>query len=109
MKRVDVASALIFDRLKEKVLIVKNKKGETSYWSPPGGAVEIEETLHQAAIRETKEETGYDIVVDKLNSIREVFFSESGLHALILTFLVRIIDGKSKSWIQITKLLKSNG
>lgn len=86
MKRVDVASALIFDNSKEKVLLVRNKKGETSYWSPPGGAVEKGETLHQAAIREIKEETGYDIVVDKLNSVREVFFSESGHHALIFTF-----------------------
>lgn len=39
MKRVDVASALIFDSSREKVLLVRNKKGETTYWSPPGGAV----------------------------------------------------------------------
>jgi 8-oxo-dGTP diphosphatase len=94
LKRVDVASALIFDSSNERILLVRNKKGDTSYWSPPGGAVEKGETLEQAAIREIKEETGYDIEVNGLYSVREVFFSESGYHALIFTFLATIIDGE---------------
>lgn len=35
-KRVDVACALIFDQASENVLMVKNKKGDSYYWSLPG-------------------------------------------------------------------------
>jgi len=56
MNRVDVTYSLITDNSKTKVLLVKNV-GNGS-WSLPGGAVEKDETLEQAAIREVKEETG---------------------------------------------------
>lgn len=93
MKRVNVVSAFIYDS-NENILIVKNRKGDSFYWSLPGGAVEGEETLEQAVIREVKEETGFDIAVDKLHSIREVLFEERGHHALIITFYAKIIDGE---------------
>ncbi|MFD3274399.1 NUDIX hydrolase [Paenibacillus dendritiformis] len=88
-KRVDVACALIFDQASENVLMVKNKKGDSYYWSLPGGAVEVGETIEAAVIRETKEEAG-------LYSVREAHFSERGDHALIFTFLAKIIDGEMK-------------
>lgn len=92
MKRVDVSSALITDS-EGHILIVKNVKGDSSYWSLPGGAVEAGETLEQAAIREVKEETGYGIVITGLCSLREMFFAERGHHALIVTFFADIIEG----------------
>ncbi|MGC6588449.1 NUDIX hydrolase [Paenibacillus sp. Dod16] len=61
MKRIDVAYSLITDKDKTKILMVKNHKNGT--WSLPGGGVEENETLDAAAIREAKEETGYDIKV----------------------------------------------
>ncbi|PGZ99815.1 NUDIX domain-containing protein [Bacillus pseudomycoides] len=93
MKRVNVVSAFIQDD-NDKILIVKNIKGDSFYWSLPGGAVEGEETLEQAVIREVKEETGFHIVVTGLSSVREVFFEERGHHALIITFHAKIIDGE---------------
>ncbi|MGG2091692.1 NUDIX hydrolase [Bacillus sp. S13(2024)] len=93
MKRVNVVSAFIQDD-DGNILIVKNIKGDSFYWSLPGGAVEGEETLEQAVIREVKEETGFNIVVTGLSSVREVFFEERGHHALIITFHTKIIDGE---------------
>ncbi|SFL75790.1 ADP-ribose pyrophosphatase YjhB, NUDIX family [Paenibacillus sp. 1_12] len=93
MKRIDVASALIYDD-QGHLLVVNNIKGNSSYWSPPGGAVEQGETLEQAVIREVKEETGYDVAITGLSSIREVFFSEAGHHALIVSFFAKITGGE---------------
>ncbi|MBD2864018.1 NUDIX hydrolase [Paenibacillus sp. IB182363] len=94
LKRVDVASALIFDETSESVLMVRNKRGSTSDWSLPGGAVEPRETLEHAAIRETKEEAGVDIEVTGLYSVREAFFTGVGHHALLFTFTASIINGE---------------
>lgn len=59
MKRVDVTYVLLFDEQEKNVLMVKNKGDNFSYYTLPGGAVEPEETLEEAAIREVKEETGF--------------------------------------------------
>lgn len=92
LKRIDVASALIHDE-NGNILLVKNAKGDSFYWSPPGGAVEKDETLEEAVIREVKEETGFESKVIGMHSVREVIFSEKGHHALIITFFVQIIGG----------------
>lgn len=96
MKRVDVVCALIFDDAKQQILLVKNKSGDSAYWSIPGGAVEAGETLEEAVKRETKEETGFDIDITGLFSVREVFFTERGHHAVLFTFHAEIIGGEMK-------------
>ncbi|MEK3912694.1 NUDIX hydrolase [Paenibacillus sp. FSL H7-0331] len=92
MKRVDVASALIYNE-QGQLLVVNNMKGNATYWSPPGGAVEQGETLEQAVIREVKEETGYDIAIAGLSSIREIWFTDAGHHVLIVSFFAKITGG----------------
>ncbi|GAB2565116.1 NUDIX hydrolase [Gracilibacillus alcaliphilus] len=94
MKRVDVAYVLLFDEQHEKVLMVKNKGANSSYYTLPGGAVEAGETLEEAAIREVKEETGVDIEIGGLSTVSEAFFEERGHHALFFTFTGKIVGGK---------------
>jgi 8-oxo-dGTP diphosphatase len=91
---VDVAIALIFDEKRERILMVKNENDDSSWWSMPGGAVEPGETLDLALIRETKEECGLDVEMVGLHSVREVFFSNRGHHALLFTFLAKISGGE---------------
>ncbi len=56
-------NTIIFNREKNKILLAKRspKYSEPNKWSPPGGFMGRDETLVQTAIRETKEEVGYEI------------------------------------------------
>lgn len=96
MKKVNVVSALIFDDSNKKILMVLNKNEKSSYWSIPGGAVEAGETLEEAVIRETKEESGYVIEINGIYSVREALFTERGHHAVLFTFLANIVGGEMK-------------
>lgn len=91
MQRVDVTYSLITDNSKSKVLVVKNV-GNSS-WSLPGGAVEKDETLEQAAIREVKEETGLDVKVFGIVAINECIFKKSGNHVIFFVFRAEIVGG----------------
>ncbi|WP_372404588.1 NUDIX domain-containing protein [Streptomyces luteireticuli] len=53
VEQVDVAFVLVTDVAGERVLLVRNR----DTWSLPGGRREDGETLAEAAVRETKEET----------------------------------------------------
>ncbi|MFK4325506.1 8-oxo-dGTP diphosphatase [Bacillus sp. RC55] len=94
MKKVNVTYALLYDETHEKLLMVKNKGENGSYYTLPGGAVKFGETLEKAAIREVKEETGLDISVKGVCSISEAFFEERGHHAIFFNFLGEITGGE---------------
>ncbi len=51
----------VFDDNNNVLLIYKKRGMGNGYYNAPGGHIEIEETKYEAAIRETKEETGLDI------------------------------------------------
>ncbi|NJP36864.1 NUDIX hydrolase [Alkalicoccus luteus] len=87
MKRVDVAYVLL--QKEDRVLLVHNKKHDS--WSLPGGGVEAEETLAQAAVREVKEETGLAVTLQGIAGINEAFLK--GNHVLFITFHGTIVGG----------------
>lgn len=92
MKRVNVVYALLFNKDRKEVLMVFNKDVNT--WSLPGGAVEEDETLEQAIIREVQEETGLLIRIQDVVSINERIFQNKNEHAIFFTFNAEIIGGK---------------
>ncbi|MGE6363388.1 NUDIX hydrolase [Bacillus paramycoides] len=94
MKKVNVTYALLYDETHEKLLMVKNKGKNGSYYTLPGGAVKSWETLEEAAIREVKEETGLDISIKGICFISEALFEERGHHAIFFNFLGEIIGGE---------------
>lgn len=64
-KHIVSAATIVMNEQKEILLI----KGPRRGWEMPGGQVEEGESLKDAAIRETKEETGIDIEVLKFCGI----------------------------------------
>jgi 8-oxo-dGTP diphosphatase len=92
MKRVNVVYCLIYDEENEQVLIVHNRDANT--WTMPGGAVENDETLEQAAIREVKEETGLQVEISDVVAVNECLFKRENEHAIFITFRAEITGGK---------------
>ncbi len=91
MKKVNVVYTLIYDEVNKSVLMVQN---ENEVWTLPGGAVEENETLKQAAVREAYEETGLEVEVGNIVAINEAFFPDRGHHAILITFSAKIIGGE---------------
>jgi len=63
-KRASSAGVALYDA-NGRVLIVKAHYKK--YWSFPGGIIDAGETPRQAAVRETREEVGLPINIDKLD------------------------------------------
>lgn len=62
----------IYVKKDNKILMVQeNKIGKKGKWNMPAGKLEENETLIDAAIRETKEETNLDVQINGLIAIQE--------------------------------------
>lgn len=62
----------------------------TGIWSLPVGGVNLDETAEECAIRETREEVGYDVALDKLLAIDWSI----KLEIVLLVYTGHFIDGK---------------
>ncbi len=62
--KIDIRTA-VFDR--DRILLVQER--EDSLWTLPGGWADIGESASIVAIREVKEESGYDITIRKLAAV----------------------------------------
>jgi len=103
-------SAVVFNKDKTKVLV--QKREDLKIWTIPGGGIEANESLAQAVIRETKEETGIKVEPIRISGIylRDIRF----LEVLNITFVCNPFGGKLNTskesigvaWMPIEKALK---
>ena len=66
-----------------KILLTQRDDFET--WILPSGGVEDGESIAQAAIRETKEETGLDVELERLVGVYSRLSNMSPVHAVLFT------------------------
>jgi 8-oxo-dGTP diphosphatase len=84
-----------------KILLVKRAVPPgIGKWSIPGGLVEIGETLSQACVRETEEETGLKIEVLELINVFDMIDRDEDArtryHYVLIGFLAKPVGGTEK-------------
>ncbi len=101
----------------ESVLLVERSKPPIRHrWSIPGGAQEIGETVHQAALRELMEETGLEAdligLIDVVDSITRDEDSRVRFHYTLVDFAAEWRGGEAAAgddasavrWVPLAEL-----
>lgn len=105
-------------RRADQILLVRRGHGPAAgAWSVPGGRVESAETLHEAVVREVREEVGLGVVVDRFLGWVERLpepGDELAEHFVILDFAVTPLDAEQEpvagddaaeaAWVEIADL-----
>ena len=76
-----------------KILLVKHRKGNRQYWVLPGGRLEYGETFQECAVREIKEETGLEVVVDDFVFLSEAIAPDRSRHIVNIYLTAHVVGG----------------
>jgi len=93
---VPAVSALVF---REGAVLLVKRRNEPSkgLWSPPGGSVELGETVEAAAEREALEETGVVVHAQRVVDVRDVILKDDAgrvrWHYVLFAVLCDYVSG----------------
>ncbi len=85
-----VAVGILAQRRGRLLLIRRNHEPHLGEWSFPSGYVDAGEVLEEAAMRETKEETGLDVHIDRLLGA----YSTDGERVIFIAYAARVTGGR---------------
>lgn len=88
MKQEKSCGCIVFDG--NKILLVKQTQG---HWGIPKGHVEENETEHETAIREVKEETNIDVEIEGEGRYTENYVTDKGVQKEVVYFIARKVGG----------------
>ncbi len=69
-----------------QVLVIR--RADNGRWEPPGGVLELGETIEEGARREVAEETGFRVTVDRLTGV----YKNMNLAVVVLVFRCSLVD-----------------
>ncbi|MDP2772076.1 MAG: NUDIX hydrolase, partial [Nocardioides sp.] len=86
----------------ERVLLALWNEATERRWSLPGGGVELEESVEDCAVREVREETGYDVALDRLLGVythvipveRRLSDTDRPMKAVGVVFAATVVGGE---------------
>ena len=94
---VPAVSALVF-RDGAVLLVKRRDEPSRGFWSPPGGSVEVGETVEEAATREALEETGVRAGANRVLGVRGIILRDSGgkvrWHYVLFAVLCDYVPGE---------------
>lgn len=91
--RNPVPVAVVVARQGERILLVRRANEPLrGYWAPPAGYIEIDETLEAGAAREVREETGYEVVIERLLDLH----SRPNTGIVFAVYEGRIVGGRPR-------------
>ena len=99
MKKVKSCGCIVIEN--NKVLLIQQKKGN---WGFPKGRVEKNESECETAIREVKEETNIDVIIeDKNKKYIDTYYSKKDEFKEVVLFLGKRIGGEIKPQVNEIK------
>jgi len=90
--KVEVVAGVVIQQNDKYLLLQEKQPKAYGLWNFPAGKVDLGETLEQAAIREAKEESGYDVELVKEIAI----FHNKATDVVKHAFASKIIGGNLK-------------
>jgi ADP-ribose pyrophosphatase YjhB (NUDIX family) len=96
--KIDIRAA-VFDR--ERILLVRER--QDGCWTLPGGWADVGDAPSSAAIREVKEESGYEVVVRKLAAVYDRDKHEHppmAYHVYKFFFVCELCGGKAENSLE---------
>ena len=84
-----VAVGVVAQRRGRLLLVRRDHEPRLGEWSFPSGYVDAGEVLEEAAVRETKEETGLDVRIQRLLGA----YSSAGERVIFIAYAARVTGG----------------
>src|SRR4029077_35657 len=96
-----VVTTLPIDDDGNVVLIRRGIEPGVGLWAQPGGSPEVDETVHQAAIRETWEETGLLVEPGDLVGL----YTRLEASVVTIAFEARVVGGTAAPTVEATEVV----
>ncbi len=87
-----VAAGTLVEMDGRVVLVRRGVQPGIGKWGLPSGYVEADESAEEAAVRETKEESGLDVEVDDLLGVYS-FGEKDGAHGVLILYAAHVVGG----------------
>ncbi len=89
--RYGISAAALITQQQRLLLVNHREHGQYDFWVPPGGKLQGSESIFDCARRETMEETGLSVVLDRIIYIVE--YTEPGYHFCKFFIQCKTFDG----------------